>query len=318
MLAYVLAVGAALCNALSSILQRRAAAPAGDDKASGLKLIVYLLHRPAWFGGIAALVVSFLFQAGALSVGRLSQVQPVLATELLFVLVILVLWFHRPVGKREWFAAGAIVLGLVVFLAAADPSEGSSRNASLLGWVVTGAAVAVAVVVALGVSRGGSGARQAAALGTASGLVFALTAAVTKAFTVALRHHGFLAFAGWTPYAVGACGLGATWLSNNAFERGPVTAAQPALTIVDPLASIIIGIALFSDRLRGGALLLLEVLGLAMLVGGVLVLSRSPLVSGDDGNSELQGGSQPQGDHGQSEEEPSPAGDPSPRPAQAT
>jgi hypothetical protein len=41
-----------------------------------------------------------------------------------------------------------------------------------------------------------------------------------------------------------ACGIGATWLSNNAFERVPLPADQPPLTIVDPAVSIVLGVVL--------------------------------------------------------------------------
>ena len=50
---------------------------------------------------------------------------------------------------------------------------------------------------------------------------------------------------------------------------------------LNPLLSIVLGVTLFGDVLRGGALWIsLEVLALAVLVAGVVVLTRSPLVAG--------------------------------------
>jgi drug/metabolite transporter (DMT)-like permease len=276
----VLAVGAAVCNAVASVLQRRAAAPAGARHLSGLRLAWYLAHQPAWFAGMGALLASFGFQAGALALGSVTQVQPVLASELLFALAILVLWFHRRLGPLEWAAAAAIVAGLVMFLAAGAPTAGSAGSAGPVDWAGAGSAVLVVVLLAWWVARGGSANRQAAALATAGGAMFAFTAALIEAFTAAFAQRGLGAFAGWTPWSVAACGLAAMWLSNNAFERGPVTVAQPPLTIVDPLVSIVLGVAIFGVTLRTGPFIFVEAFGLALLAGGVVALSRSPLVGG--------------------------------------
>jgi drug/metabolite transporter (DMT)-like permease len=288
--AIVCASGAACCNAISSILQRRAAAPAPAGRSSGIGFVSYLFHRPAWFASIAAMTFAFVLQACALAVGNLAEVEPVLTVELLFTLLILFVWFHRPVGRREWLAGTAIVVGLACFLLFASPSSPSSPHQPTPGkWLLVGGAVAVSVTSVLCVGRNGSGHRRAATIGMAAGLGFSFTAAVTKSFTTALAQNGAAAFAGWTPYVLAVCGCGATCLSNLAFERGPVTAAQPALTIVDPLASIVIGVVLFGETLRGGRFVVLEAASLMVLVGGAFALGRSPLAAGGDPGSELQG-----------------------------
>lgn len=290
MLVYLLALAAAFVNALSSVLQRRAAAPASHDNLTGLELAWYLLRRPAWFGSIAAMSGSFGLQAAALSQGSVAEVQPVLATELLFGLAILAVRFHRPIGRLEWLGGSAIVGGLVLFLAAGQPTAGRPGHTGPLGWVLAGAATLGVDLSATILARRGSPNRQAALIGSAGGVTFALTATVMAAFTDAISRHGPGVFAGWTPYAVAGCGLGATWLSNNAFERGAIPAAQPALTIVDPLVSILLGVALFGVRLHAGGLIVAEVAGLLVLVAGVVTLSRSPLASGRTSEeSELQG-----------------------------
>jgi hypothetical protein len=63
---------------------------------------------------------------------------------------------------------------------------------------------------------------------------------------------------------------------------------------LNPLVSIVLGVTLFGDVLRGGAVwIVLEVLALSVLVLGVVVLTRSPLVAGSaDGETdeEMLGG----------------------------
>jgi len=57
-------------------------------------------------------------------------------------------------------------------------------------------------------------------------------------------------YAHWQTYALAACGLASVFLAQNAFHAGPIAASQTALVMVDPLASLAIGIGLFSDDLR--------------------------------------------------------------------
>jgi hypothetical protein len=77
------------------------------------------------------------------------------------------------------------------------------------------------------------------------------------------------------------------FLAQNAFHAGPIAASQSTLVLVDPLASILIGIALFGDNLNtSGYHGPLEALSLLVLFAGAFWLSQSPLVSGTKGDGE--------------------------------
>jgi hypothetical protein len=58
------------------------------------------------------MIISFVLQAVALHFGRLSQVQPILTTELVFLVVILAVWFGFTIGRREWLGSLAVTGGL--------------------------------------------------------------------------------------------------------------------------------------------------------------------------------------------------------------
>ncbi|MGH8995279.1 MAG: DMT family transporter [Acidimicrobiales bacterium] len=283
MLVVVLAVGAALCNALSSVLQRSAARSAPDEDSLRLRLVAYLLRRPAWFGGIVAMIGSFVLQAAALSKGTLSAVQPLLVTELLFVLGILALWFHARIGRLEWLGAVAIVVGLGGFLGVAAPTGGNLTPSPL---ALAGAGLGVVAIIAgaLTLARRGSGTYRAAVFGVAAGAAFALTAAMTKIFTTSIVAHGlWKALAGWPPYALMVTGVAAVFLAQNAFQAGPLTSSQPALTIVDPLVSVAIGMGIFGDHLRAaGWDIFLELITFAIMALGVVLLSLSPNFTSTD------------------------------------
>jgi hypothetical protein len=124
-------------------------------------------------------------------------------------------------------------------------------------------------------ARTGSPARRAALLGCAAALVWAIDAAFVKAATDLLSHSGWTALlVHWQLYAVVASGVLGTVLVEAAFTAGPLAASQPALLIVDPLASIALGIELFGEQLRTSpSALAVSAGGLAIMATGVVLIS---------------------------------------------
>src|ERR1017187_1645919 len=128
---YFYALGASLANALTSVLQRMGVENAPNDSTLKLSLLTYALRRKVWLLGFALMIVSFALQATALHVGRLSQVQPILTTELLFLVLVLAVWFRFNVGLPEYLGCIGAGGGLAGFLICADPRGG---NLSPPGW----------------------------------------------------------------------------------------------------------------------------------------------------------------------------------------
>ena len=135
---------------------------------------------------------------------------------------------------------------------------------------------------------------RAAAFGAATAFTAAFGAALTKAITSYLKDGWGAVFTHYPIYMLGVTGLGTVFLLQNALHAGPITASRTTLVTLNPLTSIVLGITLFHDELRTGAgWISLEVLALAVLVLGVVVLTRSPLVAGtgdDSGGGEQLGG----------------------------
>ena len=63
MAAIPLAVCAALCNAITTIFERLGVETASASAGRGLKLLRYVMRRPIWYVGLAAMIGSFGFQA---------------------------------------------------------------------------------------------------------------------------------------------------------------------------------------------------------------------------------------------------------------
>ncbi len=282
----VLALLASCFTAAASVAQRRAAAPAPGGLGLSPRLIAYLLHRPAWFLGIACMILGFLFQVAALKLGSLTLVQPLIATELVIVFALIALHHPRRVHLRDWLAAFGMVAGLGAFLSLARPRGGHVLHATPGLWVLAGVAtLAAAGLLALLAhlpGRGGAPApsgRKAALLGIAAATAFGFVAAVIKELSAHLSQGPAAVFSNWSPYVLLVSGAIAFFLVSNAFQAGSLAASQPGLTVVDPLVASLLGVLLFGERLdHHPAALAGEALALAVLVASVVVLSASPIV----------------------------------------
>src|ERR1700729_3900219 len=123
---FICALGAAIANALTSVFQRIGVEDAPADSTLTLGLMTHALRRGIWLCGFALMILSFLLQAIALHNGQLSEVQPILTLELLFLVFVLAVWFRFNVGFREYLGALAAGAGLAGFLIFANPLPGSA------------------------------------------------------------------------------------------------------------------------------------------------------------------------------------------------
>lgn len=269
----VLALLAAVANAAASNLQRLAARTVPDSKAFRLSLIVALIRQPVWLGGIVALIAGFVFQAAALSQGPLALVQPVLITELPFTM----LFLSTKLAPRVWLAIAVMAVGLTTFLLSAAPGPGHDTPDAWT-WILA-TIVTVGTIVALCVvSQLLRGAGRAAVLGVATGFGFAFTAAFMKESAAILERDPAALLTSWQLYAMVAAGLSSLFLLQNTLQSGTLVAAQPALTISDPVASILYGALLYGEGIRTGAWIVLEAIGIGAIFAGSLLLARSPQV----------------------------------------
>jgi drug/metabolite transporter (DMT)-like permease len=285
--AILLAIAASVCTATASVCQRKGARStqtAGFDA----RLLVRLARQPAWLLGVAAMIGGFIFQITALRYGDLSQVQPILAAELLFVFGYLAVAGSRRVTGRDWLAAAGMSAGIGVFLRLAAPSGGrlhAPGSSWLLAGLATGGVVLAALAVAFGL-RGRPGAprsRRAGVLGAATGISWGFMAAVIKELSSHLGGGISALVTTWSLYLLLAAGAATMLLAAHALAAGPLAASQPGFTILDPLAASLLGVFLFGEHIRADpAALAGQALALALVIAGAATLSRSCLILGED------------------------------------
>jgi drug/metabolite transporter (DMT)-like permease len=271
------ALAAALSNAFATVLQRRAALSVPRSQGFRVGLMLDLLRRPAWVGGILAVVVAGVCQALALATGPLTVVQPLFVLELPFTLVVASLITRRRLPRPAWLAVSGVVAGLGVALVGASP-DGNRTRVELDRWLpVLAVCAGVVVVLSLTALRRPEGRARAALLGSAAAVGYALTAGLMKTSMHILADEGLVGFlSSWQTYAFGAAGVCAVFLLENAMQAGPLVASQPALTLGDATVSLTLGIVVYEEHIRAGWWLLPELLGIGLIVAGVFALARVP------------------------------------------
>jgi hypothetical protein len=273
-LTVICALGAAFCNASWAVMARLAgvAAPEGQSR---WQMGWYLVHQPVWLVGQAFAVGVFVLSGVALYFGALAVVQPLLVAELIFALALREFRLHDVIPPRSWYAAGLVCFGLGAFLAIAH-FHGGTHIPKAPEWaaVVLVWGLVAAVLVLAG--QRGSPARRAGCIGAGAAVVWSVDASFVKQLTEVLQHHGFLgAFDHWPLYALVVSGILGAILTQAAFNAGPLSASQTALLIVDPLASIVLGVLLFGERLDGTVPAVTgAVLALLVMCVGIVLMSR--------------------------------------------
>ena len=271
----VFALLAALSNAVNEATQHIASTSA-PRRSSGWRLVLYLFRSPLWLFGWVALIAAFVFQALALNNGLISVVQPLLATELVFMLVLRRFWIHQSIRPITWGAAAVTCVGLTVFIAAGQPGGGQPTPTSQ-HWFTAGLACCAAAAVLAVLARWGSPSLRAALYGSACAVMWALVATFIKATTDTLTQFGVGGmFTHWPIYALAVGSVAALFLEQAALHVGPLRASQPFIVIVDPIVSIALSVWLFAEHFTAdGAVLAVAAVGFAVMCAGVVVLTQT-------------------------------------------
>jgi drug/metabolite transporter (DMT)-like permease len=266
---------AAFCNAVNEAAQH-IASTADPHRSSGWKLVVYLFRNPLWLFGWAALAGAFVFQALALHNGLISVVQPVLATELVFMLVLRRFWIRQSIRGLAWGAAALTCVSLTVFIVMSEP-RGGQPNPISHHWFTAGLACCAAAAVLAVLARWGSPGRRAALYASAAAVMWALVATFIKATTDTLAQFGLAGmFTHWPVYALAAGSVAALFLMQAALHVGPLRASQPFLVIIDPIVSIALSVWLFGEHFTSDATVLaVAAIAFAVMCAGVVLLTQT-------------------------------------------
>jgi hypothetical protein len=194
---------------------------------------------------------------------------------------------HRRISASALGAAGVVAVGLALFLGVGRPGIGHPR-ASLGAWIALSVIIAAFCGATIllhnrTTSRRGS----AVLLAAGSGVAFGYVAALTERTGHLLDKGALHTLTSWEPYALLVAASVALLLTQGAYHAGELRLSLPTLTVAQPLVAIAISLAFFGEHLdTSGAAPVLELIGLALVTGGVFAIAQTPLIAALEEHSE--------------------------------
>jgi drug/metabolite transporter (DMT)-like permease len=246
--AAALALLAAVCFALAATLWQRAAVSLTGVSLRSPRSFLVLLTRWVWLLGLAAQLAGVALQAAALDRGRVSIVQPLLVTTVIWALPLGYFLTHQSIGERELAGAAIIVVGLVLFASFGDPAAGVN-DAPTSDW-----AAAVVVVVALCgalllFANRGSLATRAALLGTVAGTLYGLSATLMKPVVENWHAEGADVLSSFEFWVWAAAGLIGFLFQQLSLSTGRLVPSVATVSVANPIVSVMLGALVLQERL---------------------------------------------------------------------
>lgn len=286
-LSFLCAAAAAFGNAVANVMQRKASLEQDPDRGFSARLLLELVRTPTWILGFSGMVASFLLQAVALGLGQLSAVEPIITLEVPLTLLVAGRVFGHRLGRGDWVAILLMTGGMITLVASLDPRPGDATHVASFTYLVAGSATTATILTLVLAGRRGHRVWRTACLGAAAGASFGFTATLIKETVAQLTGAGVVGMVStWQTYAAIGFGLLGVVVMQAALHTGPLIAAQPGFTLMDPIVSVLWGVLVYDEQTRTGGWLALATGGTVLLGIGVLRLAHSPLlaaVTEDDG-----------------------------------
>jgi drug/metabolite transporter (DMT)-like permease len=273
--AVVAAFAAAFSFALGAALQQRVAGSTTPTEESHGTFFVRIAGHPSWLVGMLLSAVAFALHAFALSRGDLALVQPIISSGIVFAVVIRAALEHRlPHGATlAWLVI--TWAGLALFLAVRPPTAEAQPRPDL-GALLVGLGVVLALVGMAVARRTRTPQLRGAVLAGASGVLFGVVAGLIK-LVLARFGGGIGAVLGsWSLWALVVTGVWAVLLNQRAYQATRLSVTTPILNVTEVAVAIVFGlIVLGEDPGQSPGIILGEVAGLALVLGGVIKLASA-------------------------------------------
>ena len=274
--AVVTALASALVLGVSAVADQRSTKRVQTRRALSPRIIVNLVRQPLWLIAVGANLVGFALQVVALAFGSLALVQPIVACDLMFSVLIGRFLWRRPSVKPSNMTlmltgVAATTVGVAGFLAIGQPSGGSTQAPlGILPPLVIGIVVVVGGCLAVAARNR---TLRPLALALACGVNYGVAAFLIKLVTSEFGGGPAQVFTDWPIYVFAVVGPAGYILNQNAYQQGTLLApVQAIISAADPIISIALGIGWLEVRLRGGPLAIAgEVISLLLLTGGIVM-----------------------------------------------
>lgn len=275
--AILTALGASVCAATAAALQSRSAHDAREPVTGPtdglLRFAASQLTRRLWWGSLLVQACGFILHGTALHTGALSLVQPLMASAVVLALPLNHYLNGIAVSGRELLWGAVLATGLTGFLLTSAAGRPAARPATGNG-AVTAIVVGLVLITGCFLAARGRNPRPAAALlGGGAAIAFTAEAAFLQTATGILTEPSHVLTSG-ASYGVAIAGVVGVGLTQLAYRAGPMSAALSTIITVNPLLSIILGLAIQHESFRHTPTAIIgETLTFAVLCLGAIALS---------------------------------------------
>ncbi len=277
---YIAALFAAMMNASSSVVQRIATKKPDPKRLFSQRFVYEIFKSRLFLLGLLLQLLAAISQAVALKNGSLIVVEPLLTSDLIFLLLIIHFKLKISIKPRDWVAALAVIVGLAGLFLAFQP-RGGHLSYQAQPWIILASIVApLVVILALIIRKLKSANLRALLAGMAAAMAFAMNAALVKLSFNLYTAHGLASLlASWPVYAFIVSGIISLYLMVNAFGSGPLAISQPVMEVSEPAIAATIGIMIFGDSFDSSLAALAAGLSfVVILITGIILLGSSPRI----------------------------------------
>jgi drug/metabolite transporter (DMT)-like permease len=282
--AAILAVLAAVSFAVAATLWQKATVAAGIDVAKP-QGFAGLLTNGVWLLGLVAQILGVLLQAAALDRGRVSIIQPLLVTTVVWALPLGYFLTNQTVTRRHGLGAAMVVAGLAVFTSVGDPAAGND-NAPTSDWISAYLVIAAVCIGLLVFGRRGGLSAKAAVYGTVAGCLYGVSAVLMKPVTEQLHADGAVAvLENWQLWVLAVTGIVGFYLQQISLAAGRLATSVATTSVANPVVSVFLGALVLQERLDKTppwhAVVAVGALAFALL-GAVIIASATEAESEDE------------------------------------
>lgn len=278
---YLLALAADVFLGVGYVLQQRVAAHTRRSDDAALQVLRRLIATPVWWGGIAAMAVGQSLAAGALQVGSVAVVEPMLVGCLLCAFAFAAWRNKHRVTLSEVLGTLIVIGGVALFLGAADPQADVRTQPDLLATLVATAAVAALgaaiIVSALVAGWRNHIATESAAFAAAAGVFYALQDVATRGSIDVVQQHDLATLIGTSwPYVLLGGATAGVLVSQAAFRAARLDWSLPPIVAAQPIVGVALAVGLLGDNLRVTPVaIVFQAISLPLTLAGVLMFGRS-------------------------------------------
>ena len=260
-----------------------------DDRQGGLHATLRLFTSGGWLLGSSFLTLAVLLQLVGLLLAPLPVVQPIGVLSLVVTALLNRRLSHARIQRRGALGIAICIVGTAAFVGTASVATRSRAvpPAELLPvLVLVGFVLLVLLAGYLALRRRLPGIAFAVSGGICFGFVVTMMKVVLDRSGSAIQHGGLIGPS--TPFSVlvlaaaGAAGLAGISLVQRAYASGTADLVVAALTVVDPLVAVTLGIVLLGQA-TGAPVWCFPAFAAAEVIAivGVVLMARHPPVSAD-------------------------------------